>query len=409
MLIDKSLPLQERQDQKISVYIASYFLVLAINASIKGVLRSALSTSLWSLLSNFFGVCLMLIMLWSLKIVFDRSSRLLFGTVFLFLILYVIGFFMAQSRGEDTSVILSIAAKDSFLFWIPVGVYAYSVRDLKQLYLILLKFSYPISICWIIYTFFNTNSDVHETYNMLFGYSLALPCMLHYVDYTQNKRIITLIFGVIEFLLIVFMGSRGPLVGLVVFILLYGFIIKGIKGTNLLFILIIGFLLLLYIDRISLFLNNFFVSQLGMSSRTLDMYLDGYIGNDSGRNHFFQAGWNQVMQKPIFGWGIGGDYNYMAYALGGNAQTVSTGVTCHNGMVQLMTYFGVIIGGVLSLMFAFLVFRAIKVYDFYSKVLICIFYSSTVFPSLWFGDGLLFKPASAVYLFLCLSINNKKK
>lgn len=409
MLIDKSLPIQERQDQRISVYIASYFFVLALNAALKGILQSYLSSGLWALMSNFFGICLVLIMVWSLKTVINRSSGMLFGVLILFVILYVLGFIMANSRGEDTSVIMSIAVKDTFLFWIPIGIYAFSIRDLKQLYQILLKFSYPISICWFLYTYFNTNSDTQDMYNMLYGYSLALPCMLHYVDFVHRKKINALVFGVIELLLIVFMGSRGPLVGIVAFVVLYNLTIKKINAANLAFFLFVGLLLLLFIDKISLFLNNFFISQFGMSSRTLEMYMNGDIESDSGRNIFFQAGLNQVKEKPIFGWGLGGDYNYMAYALGGNVNTVSTGVTCHNGVIQLMTYFGVIIGGGLSLAFAFFVFRSIKTKDYYLKVIICLFYSTTVLPSLWFSDGLLYKPASAVYLFLCISSIKRKK
>ena len=197
------------------------------------------------------------------------------------------------------------------------------------------------------------------------------------------------------------MSSRGVLVSLGIFALLYYLYASnnGSKGKNAIVIIILLVPILSSMSTLINGLNEFFLDQFGIGSRTLTMMIEGDVNSQSGREIFREAGMWMVDEKLLTGWGIGGDYYTMANLLHGD---YTTGITCHNGIIQLMTYFGAPIGALVSLLFATSFLRCSKSSDFHLKLIIILFYSLAVFPSLIYGDGLLEKPGAAMYLFICI-------
>ena len=121
------------------------------------------------------------------------------------------------------------------------------------------------------------------------------------------------------------------------------------------FIIFMGTMIVLNFFSI---LNNIntLLEYYNIQSRTVSLAESGVITDNSGREELWKAGWEMVKEKPIIGWGVGGECYSLAKKLGSFGEA-SAAFTPHNGLIQLLLNFGIFIGAIIGAIFMFSIFK----------------------------------------------------
>ena len=390
-----------REDQKISLAIVVWLIVSALNASIK--LYFTLPQSVWGLVSGIGGSCFYYALLRVCKIVIRRSGKVLCVTFFVLFFLYMKS--VIQNIYELEAI--KSYALWTFFFCLPIGICIYSVCDKKILYETLLKASYWIAGILSLIVFSPSTGDTH--YNMFFSSSMILPLLLHLNEYIRRRKFFFLLLSLGEILLIVLYGSRGSLLCLGVFVILNLFYSIKSKVKQ---VLIIGLLFLfgccysIYKDQIGGAILNYLSSK-NYYSRTLILLFQDEVTDLSGREVIWRKSNELLFEKPVLGWGVGGEIVPLSRASGHeDGESVTT---THNGWLELMLNHGIIVGLIIGLFFVLSIIRVRNIRDYYYRDLMFVFYSAFMTTTMTVGDGYLVKPGVWMYLFLFFASFKKER
>lgn len=244
-------------------------------------------------------------------------------------------------------------------------------------------------------------------YSMSFGYIILIPTILHLHEYMRSKKSLFLVLSIIEMIALIVFASRGVLLSL------FGFAIyntikgnrTGVRKALSFLFLIIGFLFVsLYGDQL-LKGSVDVLGQYSIESRTLTMIANENFDSDSGRKSLFEISYQMIADRPIFGWGVGGECHYFARKIG----QLSADIHCssHNGVLQAMVQLGIIGGLILTFLVINPIFRINKVKDEYHRGIIEVYYTAYVLPSITISSGFLIHPELAILLFLFYFRNYK--
>ena len=391
----------EKWDRRISWSLMYYYFANAVNYTVKSVFP--ISSSLWNLISLVIGISIGIVLLGSIRQVYKRSSKIFIDSYVIFGALYLISTLMIMFRGEPTNLIREIAIS-TFAFYIPVGTYAVSVCNKKILYDVMLKGS---NVLFALMTFrilanyglVNTVKEELE-YSMSFGYILIVPTLFHYNEGFQKRKTTYMVLFILDVFGILLFASRGVLLSIFAFVLYKTFVSARSASTKVLyamFFLVVYVLISSYGD---VMLNRTIVAldNRGVSSRTLNMIEANAIDDDSGRNYLYKVSYEMILEKPFFGWGLGGEYYHFAERL--NQPDANTACSSHNGVLQAMVQFGVI-GGLLASLFIIIpIFGLKKIKDSYLKDIITIYFCAYAIPSVTISSGFFVQPQIAIYLYL---------
>lgn len=235
---------------------------------------------------------------------------------------------------------------------------------------------------------------------MRFGYAM-LPTVLVSIYALYNKhgnKYKWIIIAVSSFLLIIIYGSRGPLLGLLIFIfitLLFNVKLQKIKRLRLFVFLIISYCLLFVFNG---FIRSLDFLYYNLNLRTYSivklrmMFEEGLTESSSGRDSIYNNFLNQIEENPIFGNGVGISQELW-------------GITPHNMVLQILLEFGVIGLGIS------LVLGIIMIYVLYSirKFNNDLFLLLTIILSVSLGRLLVSSDIwlrQELWLFISLSINS---
>lgn len=356
-----------------------------------------------------------------IRIIKQRSWSVAINSYFISIFLYSISVCMSLLRGKPVDILLKHDALWTFVYFLPHGLAIYSLKDHLRLYEMLYKYSFIVTICGLA-IFINHLINPLNTYDMSFGYILLMPTLIHFSYFLSHKRKVhILLIAIIETLMLLLYGSRGVFISIAVFILLYFFLIKKFKiNKGGVFIGVVVFVFF-FGYSVPKLLNDYLESQ-GLYSRTLSSFLDPETS--SGREDYWGAGVTLITKKPLIGYGIGG-YYYDFYeelikrnpdeqyqfntVLGEYVENRPNYGGCHNGILELMIYFGVIVGLPLGIWLVTSIFKAKLTNNYYLISLLIIFYSAYIAPSLVGSSGFNYKPECALYIFLILSLLKSSK
>lgn len=185
----------------------------------------------------------------------------------------------------------------------------------------------------------------NEGYSMGFGNSCALPAMFMIWFFLEDKKIIHLLLSVLIVLGIISFGSRGPLVSLVVFSIVYYSILNLRKNPLMVFggffiCLILFFNLNSVLGGIGQLLNS-----LGIHSRTINLIFSGEQElHMSNRDVMADQLMSILDQSPLEVRGINAEWNVL-------------GIYAHNIFLEIFFQFGLILG---SLVLLYILIRMIK-------------------------------------------------
>lgn len=192
-------------------------------------------------------------------------------------------------------------------------------------------------------------------YNLGFGYDILFLFVLFIELYRKEKKKYYLLFSGISLVCILIAGSRGPLLG-VALILLIQFWDK-VRNLSIqkraIVVSLFGALLVFVVVNISniMIMIGLLLQRFGISSRTVMLFASGNYNYDSGRSVLWGIAIELIRTGGPFGYGMYGDRYVIA------SQTSMWIGYCHEIALEILVDFGYLLGGFIL---AILIYRIIK-------------------------------------------------
>ena len=156
------------------------------------------------------------------------------------------------------------------------------------------------------------------------------------MDYTERKE-----------LLLLSLGTRGPILCLIVFIITYVMFFTHMRYKNIIRIIVVSMALVAFsfLEQIALFFQSLMI-QYGMSTRIFDKFLAEDIGASSGRDYIQMKLYHELCcDTNGLGFGLLGSYKYV-------------GTYPHNMFLEFFFSFGWVIGTILLILLFVLIIRS---------------------------------------------------
>lgn len=369
-----------------SYIVAIYFL----KSAIMFLFRYLLAPSQFLLINIFLTAIIILLIYLNLKLILKRSL-LVFIFVEIFLALIIV---ISLIQGNADNLLLMRYAFFLMFQYIPIAMYIYSVKNKELFYKIFLNMSFYISSFLSIFAFLLIRDG--SPYNMSLSYAILIPALFHLNEIFStkpNKRNLHFVFFLIDMLVMVLYGARGPFLGIIML-----FLIKTLFSTTLpkkiVIVLLTTFfftLFLIYFNDVGRIILNI-LDNMGYNSRTIWLLFTGKINHDAGRREIIVYYFTNILQKPILGWGVNGGW-------------IAPGLYPHNLIVEILHSFGFIIGSIFCFILSFFSIKMIKQKDKMLRDLLFIFFSASL-PLIMLSGNFL--GSFYFWIFIILSINPKK-
>lgn len=272
-------------------------------------------------------------------------------------------------------------------FFLPVVLPSFLCLLCLDDYVVVEKVLYFISwvstLLCLLYTYsFLRGVFLITNYNMAFSYACLLPMVSLYLHRNSYDIIAVLLL----FIVVLAIGSRGAAVCFCLFVIVDSFQ-RRTKYRWLIICLFFAVLLFLPV------LGSVF-TRLGVTSRTLNMFMEGSITADSGRNAIQQFFWKKLLNSPLTGLGIWGD------------RVVDDIAYCHNLLLEICVDYGLLFGSILII---YLLIKFLNIYkssNYIDRNHIIGYFAGLVLP-LFVSGSYLINNEFAIFLGLCCLINKK--
>lgn len=349
------------------------------------------------------------------------KGNILFTSYSIAVFLYLVSCAYSILRGLPINLIISHEIVWTLLYFLPIGLATFSIQNYDTLFNCLYKVSYPIAILCLFYSTYRLYiNPFGNTYDMAFGYILLVPTLFHCCEFKKTHNFILLIFIIVEIIFLILFASRGVVIGLVSYIL-GDFLLKlKTRRDKIKFLIPLS---LIVISYFSLPIINDYLETHNIYSRTLYKLATGDKDDEThGRTHHWDVGLDLVKEQPIMGYGLGGYYYDFYYAISNKypselysydieseswvKATASVSGT-HSGFIEILLFFGILIGLPLSLWLIFSIFNIRDVNNQYVFDLALIFYCSYIIGNMIVGGGIFTKPGCAIFIFLMIKIKSK--
>ncbi len=185
------------------------------------------------------------------------------------------------------------------------------------------------------------------TYSMSLSYYLILPAVMFIDDFIDRPRLANIVFALLSIVLILAIGSRGPIMCITVFVMLRLIRLPGKLGYShigaYLFSVSLVIIMALLFDELLMSMFDFLL-RFGISSRSISLFLQPELYL-SGRDTLYNRVLAEIADNPVTGIGIGGD------------RRVLGGAYVHNLLIEVIANYGVILGTLLVLVLLILMIR----------------------------------------------------
>lgn len=374
------------EDKKISLSIMSPFVILMMQSFILYYFNM-LGTSTGAALQLMSKIIVALLFLYSLSAVLKRSSFLFIFIYSLSIVIFLLNYlFFPQNRLHLMEVIFKY-----FFISLPCFIYSLSIRDMQVFKSIREKSCLIIYIIGVIIGILVfTNRIEIDTYSMSLGYYLLLPTVMYINNFFDKISIKDGFLALISIFIVVAIGSRGPIMCIGVYVVLYEIInFKNIDVRKLLFntfFFMLTLLCIMLLDKILLVLN-YALSKFGIYSRSIMLFLQDKVSL-SGRENIYKTIFTEIKLHPIIGIGIAGDRRF-------------AGTYSHNILLEILSGFGVIIGSLIMIFITIITIKALFSKDLKSLNEILIWITVGFLPLFISGSYLIEFP---FWIFLGLTL-----
>lgn len=273
-----------------------------------------------------------------------------FLVIYILMLAFLVTTFLLHPEYEEAY------ARESYGVWDHVlkpyrGIYAYlfiRLLDDPKRILNCLKNAGWVMMPYFIYrisrgswsTVTATGANFDSSYSVTFGYEVLLFALVFLYFALTQKKSIYIIAAIVDIVMILIGGSRGPIlfIGLyvVLYIVIYAQNIKR-KGPIIALAAIGSLVVYISYNPLLMFMINV-LDRFHVSSRFLKMLLSGTITNDSNRFTIWRAAIEMIKRKP-FGYGaMGSRHEIVNYIYAGYP---------HSIILEFLIDYGVVLGGVL--------------------------------------------------------------
>lgn len=184
------------------------------------------------------------------------------------------------------------------------------------------------------------NAEAKMSYSVEFGYSVLPFALLFLYFALKEKKPLDFVASLLAIFLIFVGGSRGPVLFIGVFVILYMLIeLKSSRRKTLMIVGIFLITVIIYAGYQYLILAlSVILRQFGISSRFLMTLLEGSVSNDSGRFKIWSVALQMIKENPL-GYGAMGSRHIIH-------QYIAVGYP-HSILLEFLIDFGVGIGAIL--------------------------------------------------------------
>lgn len=301
--------------------------------------------------------------------------------------IYITGDFFKNIPTFSTTCILS-----SMIFlWIGACITDYS--SLRKSFRIASRIGIIFAALSDIIALFILQEKYYDDMN--FGYGVCLVTCDALFEYLQGRKKADLFFSLVGIISILMSGTRGPVLCVMILFVLWNFIyqkefkyrVEVIVGCIVLVLLNYWGVFYRLLEKLSLFLQSIGIQD----NRIMDMLFSGEIWDSSGRDGIFSTIWEAIMQRPLFGYGIGGD----RILLEKNSYV-------HNIILELFCDFGIIFGSIIFIYIMRIFIKSIfeKNSDFSG---ICLIIFSVTVIRLMISSSYIISPIFFLLIGMCLN------
>ncbi|WP_409228222.1 O-antigen ligase family protein [Gudongella sp. SC589] len=218
--------------------------------------------------------------------------------------------------------------------------------------------------------------------------ALPIAILSTYALFSGKKKM-QLIYLFFSLFIIVTVGSRGPLLAYLAYVIIYMLINFKKHYILVTIVTVLGSVFYFNFYKAISYIVNFLAKK-DIYSRTLYKILDGTITSGTGRDSLFEESIYLIRNNPFTGVGIGVERIHIfenVYSAMGRSQMLSSSYP-HNLFIELIVQFGVVIGLLISAIILVITIKAIFTGDSYSKN----------FALIFFGIGFMQLMVSSSYL-----------
>ncbi len=356
------------EDKTISITVVSSFVILMIQYFILFYFNMG-GTDIGRIVQLLSKMVVGFFFIYSFKTVFIRNG-------FLFILLYSISIaifsFSYLFFPQNIEYLNDILFK-YFFICIPSFIYSFSINDRKVFKDIMDKASSIILIMGLIIgALIFLGKMSLGSYSMSFSYYMLFPAIIYVNKFLEKFSVKSLILALLSLFVMLAVGSRGAIMSLGIYVILYLLInTKDISPKKMLTnIIILGLIIIvvIYLNDILLYMNNVLL-KFGIYSRSISLFLgDGiYL---SGRDIIYEKVLQQIRLNPILGVGLAGDRVYVG------------GTYSHNIFLEILSGFGVIIGSFILISIIIISIKALFLRDIEDSNLMLIWFCIGFIPLL---------------------------
>ena len=276
-----------------------------------------------------------------------------------------------------------------FVFSLPAYVFMRYVTDYDRMFEICHIFAWIVVGCSVGSFVLMFLRDSQPEY-MNFSYNLVFPTIIALVYFFEKRNCLSLIPAIVGSFLIFFAGARGPLV-CVLFSLVAYFLISKASAKKKIFLVcfvMVGSLIVMLMWEPILTALKDAVDSLGISSRTVDLLLEGDILSDSSRG--------EIQQKIIDGFSLFGSGLYGDRAIGDDHYA-------HNLIIELIAQWGYLIGAGLLTVLCGLFIKGFRSKLTSLQLLVMVFFSSGFVKLMFSGSYLAHSSIFFVLIAACVN------
>lgn len=333
VFIDRS-----KEDVKISMAVSMYFLLAAINSSIKTAI--SFSASEGTIISRSFMLIIVFFMLLSIRTVLQRASTAFIVGTLAILLAYGVSYLMGYAEAE----LLINGFFSSYFVCFLTALYAYAVDDRQILYKTMLICSYiaiPTSLIGLI----SLGSSYLKSYSMGLAYAILPFILIQWNEFIDRKKAWNVLLAIAGSAYILVFGNRGALVCIAIFLVIKIFFTNTTKLTK-----AVALSAIVAFTAVFLFvLPQIYqiITSKGISSYTLKNLMQGSFLESKGRAVLLKHYLELIDSNFFAGYGIWG-----AFIDGVNYP--------HNIVVEFYLAFGALIGSLTTIFFLASLFRFVR-------------------------------------------------
>lgn len=245
-----------------------------------------------------------------------------------------------------------------FICSLPWFVVGNSLNNLNEIIEVLKKNVYLILLSNIALIIFCILTGRPMLGNMEISYTILPLLLLSLLIFLNEKKIKFLMIALFSCTIVVIMGSRGTLLCIASFLIMYYIINfkKEFFHVIIIVTLLIG-IIWNFNNILAITINKF--ESWGISSRTLYKLENGDILNDTGRGKIQKVVIEALNEHPILGLGIGGERIIVNDKIYKMTKDMSTCYP-HNLIIEIIAQYGYLVGTMLIVFLIGLLVNTIK-------------------------------------------------